>query len=81
LSIGITKFKEENILTLGDIRARSILMAFSSALLYKLVSYNTTGLLKKTRNLGISFAFMGYWFAPELFNPFLRKPTLAHHVV
>jgi len=64
LSNDITKFKEENLLTLGDIRIRSILMAFSAAVLYKLVSINTTGLLRRTRNLGLSFAFMGYWFVP-----------------
>lgn len=68
-------------MTLGDIRVRSILMAFSSAVLYKAISYNTTGILRKTRNLGISFAFMGYWFVPELFNPFLRKPVTLRHVV
>jgi hypothetical protein len=51
-------------MTLGDIRIRSVLMAFSSALLYKTISINTTGLIRKSRNLGISFAFMGYWFVP-----------------
>jgi len=81
LSNNITKFKEENILTLGDIRIRSILMAFSSAVMYKLISVNTTGLLRKTRNLGVSFVFMGYWFAPELFNPFLRRPSLAQNIL
>jgi len=68
-------------LALGDIRVRSVLMAFSSALIYKAVSYNTTGLLRKTRNLGLSFAFMGYWFVPELFNPFIKNIALTNKVV
>ena len=66
---------------LGDVRVRSILMAFSSALMYKLISVNTVGLLRKTRNLGASFVFMGYWFVPELFNPFLRRPSLAQNII
>jgi hypothetical protein len=66
---------------LGDVRVRSILMAFSSALMYKLISVNTVGLLRKTQNLGVSFVFMGYWFVPELFNPFLRRPSLAQNIV
>jgi hypothetical protein len=80
-SNGITKFKEDNLISLGDVRVRSILMAFSSAILYKVVSINTTGFLRKTRNLGLSFVFMGYWFVPELFNPFLRKPSLARNII
>lgn len=68
-------------MTLGDIRIRSILMAFSSAVLYKVISLNTTGFLRKTRNLGLSFAFMGYWFVPELFNPFLRKPVTLRNII
>jgi hypothetical protein len=52
-------------------------MAFSSAVFYKTLSWNTTGLLRKTRNLGISFVVMGYVFVPELFNPFLKKQSLA----
>jgi len=75
-SNGITQFKQDNILSIGDIRVRSVLMAFSSAVLYKTISWNTTGLLRKTRNLGVSFALMGYLFVPELFNPFLQKRNL-----
>jgi hypothetical protein len=56
-------------------------MAFSAALLYKTISVNTTGLFRKTRNLGASFAFMGYWIVPELFNPFLQKPKLIQNIV
>ena len=56
-------------------------MAFTAAILYKTISVNTTGLFRKTRNLGISFAFMGYWFVPELFNPFLQKPKLIKNIV
>lgn len=66
---------------MGDIRVRSVLMAFTAALLYKTISFNTTGLFRKTRNLSISFLFMGYWFVPELFNPFLQKPQLLKNIV
>jgi hypothetical protein len=48
-------------------------MAFSAAVFYKAISFNTSGFLRKSRNMGISFAIMGYWFVPELFNPFLKK--------
>lgn len=72
----ITKFKNDNILSIGDIRIRSVLMAFSSAVFYKAISWNTTGLLRKSRNLGVSFVLMGYVFVPELFNPFLQRRNL-----
>jgi hypothetical protein len=52
-------------------------MAFSAAVLYKTISINTTGLLRKSRNLGISFLLTGYMFVPELFNPFLKKPKIT----
>jgi hypothetical protein len=52
-------------------------MAFSSAVLYKSISWNTVGLLRKSRNMGISFVLTGYWLVPELFNPFLKKSKLA----
>jgi len=51
-------------------------MAFSSAVFYKTISWNTTGLLRKSRNLGVSFVLMGYVFVPELFNPFLQRRNL-----
>jgi fructose-specific phosphotransferase system IIC component len=56
-------------------------MAFSAALFYKMISFNTNGFLRKSRNMGISFIVMGYWFVPELFNPFLKKAPKTNIVV
>jgi fructose-specific phosphotransferase system IIC component len=56
-------------------------MAFSAALFYKTISFNTSGFLRKSRNMGISFFIMGYWFVPELFNPFLKKAPKTTVVV
>lgn len=63
-SKAISKFKEENIMSLGDLRVRSILMAVSAAFTYKIVSLSTTGFVGRTRNLAASFLVMGYVFAP-----------------
>jgi len=52
---------------------RSICMAVSSGLTYKLFSNNTASLLARTRNLGVSFLLNGWLFVPELFNPFLKN--------
>lgn len=73
----ITKFKQDYIMCLGDLRVRSIAMSVSAAFMYKLISFNTVGYVAKTRNLAASFLFMGYFFAPELFNPFINKERLA----
>jgi hypothetical protein len=68
-------------LSIGDLRVRSVLMAFSAALFYKTISFNTNGFLRRSRNMGISFFVMGYWFVPELFNPFLKKASKTTVVV
>ena len=56
---------------MGDIRIRSVLMAVSTAAFYKIISFRTNSLIGRTRNLAVSFGFMGITFVPELFNPFL----------
>ena len=50
---------------------RSIVMAVSSGITYKLATLNTSSLLARTRNLGAAFVLNGWLFVPELFNPFL----------
>jgi hypothetical protein len=51
---------------------RSICMAVSSGLAYKLATNTSASLLARTRNLGVSFLLNGWLFVPELFNPFLK---------
>jgi hypothetical protein len=46
-------------------------MAVAGGLTYKLISFNKPSLIRRTRNLGLSFALSGWLFVPELFNPFL----------
>lgn len=50
---------------------RSICMAIAGGLTYKLISFKTTSLIRRTRNLGVSFMLSGWMFVPELFNPYL----------
>lgn len=69
----MTNFKDDYILSVGDVRVRSVIMAVSAALMYRVMSFKTTSLLGRTRNLGISFGLMGITFVPELFNPFLLR--------
>lgn len=52
---------------------RSICMAVAGGLTYKLISFNTTSLIRRTRNLGASFIINGWLFVPELFNPYLGR--------
>jgi hypothetical protein len=67
---------------MGDVRVRSVAMTFSAALMYKLISIRRPlGPLRMSRNLGVSFVFMGYWFLPELFNPFIEKPKATQNVL
>lgn len=73
VSKDMTDFKDEYILSMGDVRVRSVVMAVSAALMYRLISFKTASLLGKTRNLGVSFGLMGITFVPELFNPFLLR--------
>lgn len=56
---------------LGDVRVRSIIMAFSAAVMYKIISIPAKGLVPRVRNMALSFGLMGIIFVPELFNPFL----------
>lgn len=72
LARGITDFKGDYILGIGGLMNRSICMAVSSGLTYKLVSSSSASLLARTRNLGVSFILNGWLFVPELFNPFLK---------
>ncbi len=69
----VTDFKRDYILNIGGLMNRSICMAVSSGLTYKLFSNNTASLLARTRNLGVSFLLNGWLFVPELFNPFLKN--------
>jgi len=39
-------------------------MALSAAIFYRAISFNTSGFLRRSRNMGISFVLMGYWFVP-----------------
>jgi hypothetical protein len=50
---------------------RSICMAITGGLTYKLVSLNNPSLIKRSRNLAASFLISGWLFVPELFNPYL----------
>lgn len=69
----ITDFKRDYVLNIGDMLNRSICMAVAGGITYKLISLNKPSLLGRTRNLAVSFAFSGWLFLPELFNPFLNK--------
>jgi len=69
----VTGFKRDYILNIGGLMNRSICMAVSSGLAYKLFSSNTASLLARSRNLGVSFLLNGWLFVPELFNPFLKN--------
>ena len=46
-------------------------MAIAGGLTYKLISFNNPSLIRRTRNLGVSFVLNGWLFVPELFNPYL----------
>ncbi len=48
-------------------------MGVTGALMYKTISFRTTGFLRRSRNLGLSFIFMSYWWVPELVNPLLSR--------
>jgi hypothetical protein len=63
-------------MSVGDLRVRSVCMAVSAALMYKVIGFNTIGFIGKTRNIAISFGLMGYLFTPELFNPFIIKSKI-----
>jgi len=67
----ITEFKREYIMGLGDLMNRSICMAIAGGLTYKLISFNNPSLIRRTRNLAVSFVVNGWLFVPELFNPYL----------
>jgi hypothetical protein len=69
----VTDFKRDYILNIGGLVNRSICMAVSSGLTYKLFSSSSASLLARTRNLGVSFVLNGWLFVPELFNPFLKN--------
>lgn len=69
----VTDFKRDYILSIGGLMNRSICMAVSSGLTYKLISSSTASLFARTRNLGASFVLNGWLFVPELFNPFLKQ--------
>lgn len=69
----MTDFKRDYILGIGGLMNRSICMAVSSGLTYKLISSSSASLLARTRNLGASFLINGWLFVPELFNPFLKQ--------
>jgi hypothetical protein len=72
----ITNWKQQYVLTLGDVRLRSVVMAVSTAFCYRIASFRTNSFLRRTRNLAVSFGLMGITFVPELFNPFLLKEKL-----
>lgn len=67
----VTDFKKEYIMGLGDLMNRSICMAIAGGLTYKLISFNNPSLIRRTRNLAVSFVVNGWLFVPELFNPYL----------
>ena len=69
----ITEFKKEYVLSIGDLMSRSICMAITGGLTYKIISASNPSLIRRTRNLGVSFFISGWLFVPELFNPFLQK--------
>jgi hypothetical protein len=48
-------------------------MAIAGGLTYKLISLNNPSLIRRTRNLGVSFIVSGWLFVPELFNPYLGR--------
>lgn len=58
---------------LGDMMNRSICMAIAGGLTYKLISLNNPSIIRRTRNLGVSFMISGWLFVPELFNPYLNR--------
>ena len=60
-------------MSIGDLMNRSICMAIAGGLTYKLISVNNPSLIRRTRNLGVSFLVNGWLFVPELFNPYLAK--------
>lgn len=60
----ITDFKRDYVLSLGDMLNRSICMAVMGGLTYKLISLNKPSMIRRTRNLGISFALNGWLFVP-----------------
>lgn len=67
----MTRFKDDYILSLGDIRLRSTCMFVSAGLFYLLLSLHKPTVLSRVRNLGVSFVLNGYLWVPELFNPLL----------
>jgi hypothetical protein len=71
LARSVTDFKRDHIMSLGDLSNRSVCMAVTGGITYKLVSSGTTSLICRSRNLGVSFLLSGWLFVPELFNPFL----------
>lgn len=48
-------------------------MAIAGGLTYKLITLNNPSLIRRTRNLGVSFLVSGWLFVPELFNPYLPR--------
>jgi hypothetical protein len=73
LARNITDFKKEYIFSIGDMMNRSICMAIAGGLTYKLISYSNPSVIRRTRNLGVSFMLSGWLFVPELFNPYLSR--------
>jgi hypothetical protein len=73
LARGVTDFKRDYVLEIGGLMNRSICMAVSSGLTYKLLSSSASSVFARTRNLGVSFVLNGWLFVPELFNPFLKQ--------
>jgi hypothetical protein len=69
----VTDFKKDYVLSIGDLMTRSICMAVAGGITYKLVSINNPSLIRRSRNLAVSFLASGWLFVPELFNPFLPK--------
>ena len=72
----ITDFKDQKILSIGDMRVRSSLMFVTTGATYLLLTIHRPSTFVRMRNFAASFALNGYLWVPELFNPMLiRKPV------
>lgn len=60
----ITNFKKQYIYSLGDLMNRSICMAIAGGITYKLISLNNPSVIRRTRNLAVSFMLNGWLFVP-----------------
>lgn len=75
----MTKFKDEYILSIGDMRLRSSMMFVSAGAFYLLLSLQKPSMLSRVRNLGISFGLNGFMWVPELFNPMLIRKSWSNN--